>query len=1187
MFSRSATATEQQPWVEIIEPKSKERMYANLKTGTCVWDPPEGVPIKRADSSQWWELFDPKTDRFYYYNVASQKTVWHRPQNCDIIPLAKLQILKQTTDSTVTSNDPKDAPQTIQQRLQQHKRHSESNKTSSSSRRNNNEERVEIRDRSAGSGHSKSNNTGGSFQIQQQRMPAVDDFGVESHNKFCKHSSSSGTGNGGGGGQGTSRNSQKYMDSGKSSDSSLSSVHNYRRIQEGGSLRIASKSSNKYGPDNNYRMLQESSSSHNIPNNQLLAASISNSTDLAAANNKSPSHSTGTPLMKKRLGYEVPGSQGKVRESSKSSKHQSFDYSGNPPQPISLTRSGSFMSPVVAQRPQTQVQRKGSIDGNGGGGNSDDSMHEKYFKSVENTPVSRRRHTTASKVDTTAQSPISPQNQATKSVRPSVLGLESSLTKKSSQKYEPDMINLDVNVKQDRFADKMKLDKGKLSPAGVSGHSANNLRQIQQINQLLKPGTLKSPSSQIETAINVNSLSKNSKSSSLRFPKEQTLDRKMPAGSSGTSTGKSRKNMHTIQHQQPPEGEYDNGNTSPLYTNWDLDNQEHLLPLQHYILEQAKLSGCYGRDEQYDSDSIHSESHSEHSFSGHEPDNEDSDHSDGRGDYLAHYPYEDYGAYRGGPTYYNYEQNFNRNMSKEDISEEVTAKLESLQDQIYSPVKHHPPMLKYSYSPVNPHGPVNPHNQPIGFTQYPFQHSSQSHSFQSNSHRFPEQPPPNQHATSLFSQKGQTKSLLQRFQDQLTTNSGDKIAEMALIKECDIEKFAQENLNLHAKGIFRKKSSVRDMLSWTQDAITRPMLSLARDKAGKKMATEQFKLVQIYMGDRKARAGMSLNSVAMDIILAAVLQPALRDELYVQLCRQTTENPKRESLIRGWELMAVCLSFIPPSPTFQPALLGYMNRHRDPSFAKSFPEIGKWPIHVQISHYATIACRRLERIGSSGKKQAKKPTDEEINQAREQIFRDSMFGNTLTEIMELQKDIFPDKKLPWIQLTLSEQILEMQGKQTEGIFRVPADVDEVTCLKAYVDKWEFPENKGSMDAHAPASLLKLWYRELYDPLIPDGLYDECVATDDPKEVALIIEKLPAINKLVLTYLIHFLQEFSHPEVVVNTKMDSSNLAMVFAPNCLRCTSQDPKMLLENARKEMAFMRTLITNMDTSSVKYAI
>lgn len=52
------------------------------------------------------------------------------------------------------------------------------------------------------------------------------------------------------------------------------------------------------------------------------------------------------------------------------------------------------------------------------------------------------------------------------------------------------------------------------------------------------------------------------------------------------------------------------------------------------------------------------------------------------------------------------------------------------------------------------------------------------------------------------------------------------------------------------------------------------------------------------------------------------------------------------------------------------------------------------------------------------------------------------------------------------------------------------------------------------DAHAPASLLKLWYRELYDPLIPDELYDECVATDDPDEVNAIINKLPRLNKLV-------------------------------------------------------------------------
>lgn len=58
----------------------------------------KGVNIKRTDASQWWELFDTNTQRFYYYNVATQSTVWHRPSNCDIIPLAKLQTLKQNTD---------------------------------------------------------------------------------------------------------------------------------------------------------------------------------------------------------------------------------------------------------------------------------------------------------------------------------------------------------------------------------------------------------------------------------------------------------------------------------------------------------------------------------------------------------------------------------------------------------------------------------------------------------------------------------------------------------------------------------------------------------------------------------------------------------------------------------------------------------------------------------------------------------------------------------------------------------------------------------------------------------------------------------------------------------------------------------------------------------------------------------
>lgn len=35
-------------WVEIIEPRTREHMYANLTTGECVWDPPEVSAWKKS-----------------------------------------------------------------------------------------------------------------------------------------------------------------------------------------------------------------------------------------------------------------------------------------------------------------------------------------------------------------------------------------------------------------------------------------------------------------------------------------------------------------------------------------------------------------------------------------------------------------------------------------------------------------------------------------------------------------------------------------------------------------------------------------------------------------------------------------------------------------------------------------------------------------------------------------------------------------------------------------------------------------------------------------------------------------------------------------------------------------------------------------------------------------------------------
>ena len=112
----------------------------------------------------------------------------------------------------------------------------------------------------------------------------------------------------------------------------------------------------------------------------------------------------------------------------------------------------------------------------------------------------------------------------------------------------------------------------------------------------------------------------------------------------------------------------------------------------------------------------------------------------------------------------------------------------------------------------------------------------------------------------------------------------------------------------------------------------------------------------------------------------------------------------------------------------------------------------------------------------------------------------------------------------------------LNGLSTEGIFRIPADFDEVTSAKTRYDQWE---PAGCSDAHVPAALLKQWLRELYIPLIPgnqepgslralviivspsdDSFYNEAVLVgEDPEQARSLVSRLPELHRTVLSFLI--------------------------------------------------------------------
>ena len=210
-----------------------------------------------------------------------------------------------------------------------------------------------------------------------------------------------------------------------------------------------------------------------------------------------------------------------------------------------------------------------------------------------------------------------------------------------------------------------------------------------------------------------------------------------------------------------------------------------------------------------------------------------------------------------------------------------------------------------------------------------------------------------------------------------------------------------------------------------------------------------------------------------------------------------------------------------------------------------------------------------------------------------------MFGVSLEEVMEAQKAFDAKSDLPLIMTVLCKkvdlhdpriscfslrchshliaQITELKGNQTEGIFRVPGDVGQMANLRIEIESGDYTA-KGLEDAHVPGSLLKLWMRELEKPIVPTNMYDDAIESakaDDHDKSVKLANSLPDINKRVAFYMIQYLRDLAKPENVPHTKMGVPNLAMVFAPNFLRCPSEDPSVIFSTQKHQQTFVKHLI------------
>lgn len=159
-----------------------------------------------------------------------------------------------------------------------------------------------------------------------------------------------------------------------------------------------------------------------------------------------------------------------------------------------------------------------------------------------------------------------------------------------------------------------------------------------------------------------------------------------------------------------------------------------------------------------------------------------------------------------------------------------------------------------------------------------------------------------------------------------------------------------------------------------------------------------------------------------------------------------------------------------------------------------------------------------------------------------------VFGTSLKEHLRIT-----GKRIAY-PLEISITALSQDGMLEEGLFRVAASTTKVKRLKAAIDSGCFSHIiQEYKDVHILASLLKLYLRELPEPLLTFHLHKEWIDAAQVSEnrrlevVKNIISKLPQENRDNLAYLFQFLSKLTeHPE----NKMSPSNIAIVLSPNLL-------------------------------------
>lgn len=206
----------------------------------------------------------------------------------------------------------------------------------------------------------------------------------------------------------------------------------------------------------------------------------------------------------------------------------------------------------------------------------------------------------------------------------------------------------------------------------------------------------------------------------------------------------------------------------------------------------------------------------------------------------------------------------------------------------------------------------------------------------------------------------------------------------------------------------------------------------------------------------------------------------------------------------------------------------------------------------------------------------RRPTVETL--VKKGIWKDEpVFGCRLSALCAADESTVPKFVQEVVRLIESSP----ENMKADGIYRASGNLSQIQKIRCQVDQYNWAVLEIEEDVHVLTGCLKLFFRELKEPLIPCELFERALQAtsigagpERTRKYREIIESLPAENYDTLEYLLrHLLRITEYREA---NRMHISNLAIVFGPTLMWAATASNNLALDMMQQNLV-VEALLNN----------